>query len=151
MDTSLRETLIELDKLGWEYPPDFNFSKELEEVQHIKPILERIIGHSLGENLAQDASFFVSLRSLDKRYSTTVEGGGLQPHISIVFSSFGKLVTVHVDKDIKDAIKYKAEIIDLLQQYNYNYIPLEVLSEHYPFSRRWNRDWTWYTRFFDYL
>jgi hypothetical protein len=153
MDTSLRDRLIELDKLGWEYPPNFDYLKATEEVKLIKPNIEDIIGHSLWQDMSvQDASFFTDLAWLDERYYTPEKGGALVPHIAVRFSSFDKMVTVYsANKDFMDVMKHEAEIVSVIQQHTYNYIPIKCLQEPYPATRRGMKDWTWFTRFFDYL
>ena len=61
------------------------------------------------------------------------------------------MVTAYsANEDFMDVMKYKAELVKVLQQYSYNYIPVEVLKEPYPKQERGMENWTWFTRFFDY-
>jgi hypothetical protein len=153
MNEKLHHRLKELDSgEHWERPPSFNYFRSLGEVAHLKPYAENILETYLQlDTQVQDASYFTALESLDPRYYDPKKGGALVELIGIRFSAFDRMVTIFGT----ELGKWEAKIPvlnELLLKRGYLVVPHEELEIKYDgIHTRGTENWTWYTRFFDYL
>lgn len=142
---------IELDSLGWEVPGDidgridFDYSSEIANVKRIKPAIEEIIGHPLWQYTSiQDATFFTRLVWLDENFYRPAKG-------SIRFLNFDRMVTIYsVNKDEKGLMQFESQIVDVLTENGYKYVPMDILNKKIvEIDDLVN--WTWFDRFFTHL
>ncbi|MBD2102670.1 hypothetical protein [Leptolyngbya sp. FACHB-261] len=137
-----------------EAPKGFDYVKEIEAVERIKPELERIVGRLfvLDENV-QDASFFteLSIRQSELEYMAGI-GNVILTVLAIRFSAFGKLFTVW-SNSTKEKVNRNLidEVVATLQDHGYVYVDADALQESYTGSHTDFKDTTWWLRFFDYI
>lgn len=153
MEPKLQAWFRGLDGQGWESPDGFDYDDEMARATELIPDLERIIGHALWQDTAvQDASYFTEVAWLDQRYWTPGKSGAVVPHIAVRFSAFGRMVTIYSGNgDRKGLMRLEPQMVALLTVRGYACVPKAVLEEAYPGADEWTRNWTWFTRFFDYL
>ncbi len=138
------------DPEAWETPAGFNYWKEVGAIGRVKPDLEKVSGLSFDlERQIQDAAFF--------GYLFTTLPGSDQTHLSIRFSSFGKMVTVITNpNDVPTPSNLLHKLVEVLEQHDYVYVDAQSLQELYTGclagfqSAFGDRPPTWWDRFFDY-
>jgi hypothetical protein len=153
MRPELLERLKEIDSHGhWESPIDFDYFRALGEVVHHKSCIEHHLGSRLAlDHQVQDASFFCELHQLDQRYLDDKGCGAIVQTIGIRFSAFDRMFTI-LGTEAEQFHDRIPAVIEYLTKQNYRYVSLVELSASYDGKETCGTDqWTWFTRFFDYL
>jgi hypothetical protein len=105
----------------------------------------------------QDASFFAELCVFEDRAVDPSGATVMVVKITIRFSTFGKMATMHTNSTASDLDKYPmARLANVLEQHGFHYIPAESLSERYNgklkgLDQSVGGEATWWYRFFDYM
>jgi hypothetical protein len=154
MDRRIHELLLSNDSsTHWEYPPGFDWAGAWEAVRRYQAAAEEILGYPLkADNQVEDASFFGEL--------FVFEEGAVRPpvtalvyKIAIRFSSFGRMATIHTNSRQSDLGRYPVDrLAELLEEHGFVYVPAAALDEPYDgVVPNVPKDFTWGTRYFDYL
>ena len=152
----IREFLEELDSdEGFYEPSSLTYEEYLsmiEEIEVIKREIESLIGEELKINKnTQDASFIAEIRVEEFMKTKDFPKGRSLPKLAIIFSNFGRLVSIG-GSDPATLERYPLDqIINLLLEHGFIHIPDHYLEQKYTGRHPLGGEQTWYERFFSYL
>lgn len=159
MNTSqVHQLLLILDeRYGWEneFPPDFQYDKELKKVEAAKTELENIVGLNLelDTQSAQDCYFFAAIKHFEES-TDEAEEGILNIDFEVRFSNFGNLATAWVTPAISMPMSDLLSATEVvLEREGFIYVDSAwLMSSRYDGKRQcFGKDGlSWWNRFFDY-
>jgi hypothetical protein len=161
MTPELHRRFKELDRSDdWEHPKGFDYFRALGEVVHHQPYIGTRLQAPLWlDHEVQDASYFCEL-SLFERNGVVVLPGSRSENdgehticpVSIRFSAFDRMFTVLTGAQSDKYADRLVAVVEYLSKNQFLYVTRDELSAGYDGrEKQGTENWTWFTRFFDYL
>ena len=156
MRKTLHDLLISADEKGqWEYPKGFKWNKRMKILQEIKSELDEVFDFQLDIDCnVQDASFTTDIGLLDESsYNRKTQSGLLNYIFSFRFSNFGNFYIVDEINNSNKVYTNKIDkCIEILNSKGFILINSSELNEEYNgINKPFEKELTWWTRYFDYL